>query len=98
MPLVDLTNRKTNVSATAGPTQSNQLHAVGGGGNKTQKTQAVSGAVSRRKPKHFLEAKAREPPRGVAKTGQPATPMPNFLGIQTQASMHESRREERENP
>ena len=31
--------------------------------NKTQKTQAVSGAVSRRKPKHFLEAKAREPPR-----------------------------------
>ena len=63
LPLVDLTNRKTNVSATAGPTQSNQLHAVGGGGNKTQKTQAVSGAVSRRKPKHFLEAKAREPPR-----------------------------------
>jgi hypothetical protein len=58
--------------------------------NKTQKTQAVSGVVSRRKPKHFLEAKAREPPRGVAKLGQPATPMPNFL--QTQASMHESKR------
>ena len=67
LPLVDLTNRKTNVSATAGPTQSNQLHAVGGGETKHRRHKQSPAQSAAASAKHFLdlflEAKAREPPR-----------------------------------
>jgi hypothetical protein len=65
--------------------------------NKTQKTQAVSGVVSRRKPKHFLEARQGSRQGRVAKTGQ-LTTLNAHLPTNPSKHARKPKRRERENP